>query len=177
MKAQRGMTLIELLVVVAIVSILSAIAAVNYHDATVRSKLARVNSDIRTMAGALAMYRVDQGAYPAAAIGDFQLINPLVVLTSPVGYLTTVPLDPFGEASYDFAPGLRLWGYSYKDSVTTSVGMPADTYGEIWRKNPSFKYMIHSAGPNKVWDVTPYVGYDPTNGTVSRGDITRFGPM
>lgn len=177
MKKHGAFTLIELLVVVAVLGILATLAAVNFAEASTRSKLARVRADIRTMEGALAMYRVDQGAYPPAAMGDIQLDHPLVALTSPVAYLTAVPDDPFGVASFDFAPQLRLAGYNYKDAATTSVGMPAETYGVIWIENPTSKYMLHSAGPNHVWDVTPYVEYDPTNGSLSRGDIARLGPM
>jgi hypothetical protein len=45
---------------------------------------------------------------------------------------------------------------------------------------PSFRphdYILHSCGPNRLWDVTPYVEYDPTNGTSSPGDIMRAGPI
>jgi len=176
-KSKVGFTLVELLVAVAIVGILSAIAAVNFQAASVRSKVARVQNDMTTIAGAIEIYRFDRNVYPPAAIGDFQLETPLVSLTTPVEYLSSVPNAPFGPAAMDFNPGIRVGGYNYKDQKTTSVGMPAETYGHIWEAMPRKEYFLHSCGPNLVWDVLPYVEYDPTNGTVSKGDICRFGPM
>lgn len=174
----RAFTLVELLVAVAIVAILAAIGLVNFLEAQTRSKIARVDADTRTLRGALAAYRVDNGAYPHAAVGDMQLFEPLVPLTTPVAYVSSIPRDPFGLAPFDFSPGLFMLGYNYKDRATTSINMPAETFGEMWAalEYRGSEYILHSCGPNKVWDVTPYVEYDPTNGTTSTGDIMRLGP-
>ncbi|CAN5360977.1 hypothetical protein BH09SUM1_BH09SUM1_18100 [soil metagenome] len=173
MKSSRAFTLIELLVVVAIIAILASIATVNFQYAQARAKVARATADMRTMATALAAYRVDNRAYPMAAVGngDLMLPNPLQALVSPIAYLSAVPVDPFGEASFDFAPDLHLRGYLYCDRATTNVGLAKETYGIVWRENFAIQYLIHSPGPNRVWDVTPYVDYDPTNGAISRGDV------
>jgi len=56
---RRGFTLIELLIVVAIIAILAAIAVPNFLEAQVRSKVARVKSDLRTLATAQEAYFVD----------------------------------------------------------------------------------------------------------------------
>jgi len=175
---RTAFTLVELLIVVAIVGILAAIAIVNFLEAQTRSKIARVDADTRTLRGALAAYRTDNAAYPNAAIGDLQLFEPLVPLTTPIAYVTAIPRDPFGLAPFDFSPGLFMLGYNYKDRATTSINLPAETFGEMWAA-PEFAardYILHSCGPNKVWDVTPYVEYDATNGTASLGDIMRMGP-
>ncbi len=177
MKSDRAFTLIELLVVVAIVSILAALALVNLQAAQTRAKISRVQADIRSIASAIEVYRTDQGVYPHAAVGDFQLSRPLDQLTTPVAYLSSLPADVFGPAPMDFAPQVRMLGYSYKDARTTSTGMPGESYAHIWRNNPRLLFLLHSCGPNIVWDVAPYREYDPTNGTISPGDITRFGPM
>lgn len=173
---QRAFTLIELLIVVAVIAILASIAAVNYQEAQVRAKVSRVKSDIRTLFTAIEAYRTDSQAYPAAALGDLQLEAPLVVLTTPVAYVSSVPRDPFGPCPYDFSSGIVLWGYSYKDRATTSINLPADTYGPVWESQVNQNYFIHSPGPNLVWDVTPFRYYDPTNGSTSAGDICVFGP-
>jgi len=179
MKTARAFTLIELLIVLAIIGILAAIATVNFQEAQVRAKTARVRSDMRTLAGALESYRVDNPAYPLAyaAQGDLMITHPLNVITTPIAYATTVPPDPFGIASYNFNPNLKGEGhYYYRDAASTSVGLASQTFGYIWQELPEKKYFLHSSGPNRIYDVVPYIEYDPTNGTVSTGDITRFGP-
>ncbi|MDX2177172.1 MAG: type II secretion system protein [Candidatus Sumerlaeia bacterium] len=176
---QRAFTLIELLVVVAVIAILATLGAVNYQAAQARAKVSRVQSDMRTIATALEAYRTDNAAYPHAAIagGDILLEDPLWRLESPVAYLAEVPRDVFGPAPYNFSDAVRFQGYVYRDRATTSIGMSGDTYGPVWAAVPEGRYMLHSCGPNVVWDVVPYVEYDPTNGAVSIGDITRFGPF
>jgi type II secretion system protein G len=173
---RRAFTLVELLIVVGIIAILALIAVPNFLEAQTRSKIARAKSDIRTIKGALAAYQVDNQIFPPAAVGDFQLPDPLTALEAPVAYMTDVPRDPFGMARFDFAPAISMIGYNYKDAASTSINMPAETYGHVWKDLPEAKYMLHSCGPNRIWDVTPYVEYDPTNGTLSTGDIAMFGP-
>ena len=165
------------MIAVAIIAILAVAAMSNHQLASVRARVARVRADVRTIATALEAYHADNHQYPAAAVGDEQLATPLDALTAPVAYLSAVPADPFGPAPLDFNPDLTMAGFNYKDRRTTSVNMPADTYGPLWRSMPDKEYMVHSSGPNRVWDVTPYVEYDPTNGTISPGDICHFGPV
>jgi prepilin-type N-terminal cleavage/methylation domain-containing protein len=97
----RGFTLIELLIVVAIIAILAAIAVPNFLEAQVRSKVSRVQTDLRTLATALESYKVDYNRYPADYVltppnsGDGQLISegfPPPRLSSPVAYLSSASL-------------------------------------------------------------------------------------
>ncbi len=97
----RGFTLIELLIVVAIIAILAAIAVPNFLEAQVRSKVSRVQTDLRTIATALESYKVDWNRYPADYVltppnpGDGQLISEGFLpprLSSPIAYLATVSL-------------------------------------------------------------------------------------
>ena len=70
-KGKHGFTLIELLIVVAIIGILAAIAIPNFLEAQVRAKVARCQSDMRTLATGLEAYYVDFDSYPyARAIPD-----------------------------------------------------------------------------------------------------------
>lgn len=94
-----GFTLIELLIVVAIIAILAAIAVPNFLEAQTRSKIARVQADMRSIATALESYRVDHNNYPPSNAPQGTPISPwydrFIPLTTPVSYLTTVFLGPF----------------------------------------------------------------------------------
>jgi prepilin-type N-terminal cleavage/methylation domain-containing protein len=182
-RHRRGFTLIELLIVVGIISILAAIALPNFMEASVRSKIARVKSDLRTVSLAWEAYAVDNDRYPVdwdnnPAGGQPTQIG-LVQVTTPVAYLTSFPVDPF----------------SVMKSPTSNEFQP---HFEI--ASCSFAYCIYSLGPNFIeefdgndqWpdgitDGTPgsvgkmYTGpicmrpYDPTNGVISDGDVHRLG--
>lgn len=186
----RGFTLIELLIVVAVIAILAAIAIPNFLEAQVRAKVSRVDSDLRSIATALEAYYVDANSYPPDGddlqvfdpATDFDLRKRLSVLTTPIAYMTTIPVDPFHTNFVDL--GGRV-------NVLFVGGSPYpyiyNTYGNHFGHellgstvansgNPS-NWTLTSLGPNQNFDsVVGYrVHYDPTNGTVSDGDIHRSG--
>ena len=190
----RGFTLIELLIVVAIIAVLAAIAVPNLLEAQVRAKVARVKSDLRTIAMALEAYRADNNAYPPndplryyATIGWHEV--PPFQITTPVAYLpTSVLIDPFGQ---------RRMFYTYNKIVTfrelfedsnngffapvEAIDMPGFNFGAHEKYG---EWRLVSNGPDRsyiVWDLSPVdpvlqgsdLAYDPTNGTVSWGNILR----
>lgn len=179
----RGFTLIELLIVVAIIAILAAIAVPNFLEAQTRAKIARVKSDMRTLVTALEAYHVDNNAYPRehrepGVYGD-PLIDgqpcfavPYYHLSTPIAYLSTAWLpDVFsnqdGVAPFD---GCKPW-IRYYDLVTRPTTNIRDWYGN---------YRLLSYGPNRDFFNNDGSGpnlsamlYDPTNGTVSNGNIWR----
>lgn len=170
-------TLIELLIAVAIIGILAAIAVPNFLEAQTRAKVSRAMADMRAIVTALEAYRVDTNHYPedyAAAIPqDYGLGR----LTSPVAYITNVPLDPFGgyvtDPGGDHVTSFTL-GTAPDDQpirfALTSVGPDREDSSV-----PLFDYPGYS---DEIWENPTsgfdYVRYDPTNGTVSRGDIYRL---
>ena len=106
----KGFTLIELLIVVAIIAILAAIAVPNFLEAQTRSKISRLKADMRSMATALESYLVDSNRYMPD--GQHTEIYPSLTnleregcmeifkrLSTPVAYLSSVPVDPFWAAT------------------------------------------------------------------------------
>ncbi len=93
---QRGFTLIELMIVVAIIGILAAIAIPLYSNVTQKSRIARVQADLRALASAVTMYMAHMdGGLPA------QLSDLTLVVTNGAGsqagpFMSTVPNPPAG---------------------------------------------------------------------------------
>jgi prepilin-type N-terminal cleavage/methylation domain-containing protein len=194
-----GFTLIELLIVVAIIAILAAIAVPNFLEAQVRSKVSRAKADMRSVATGLEAYFVDNNRYPPPV--EFGLpyvwgetnMPPYMMktssyLTTPLSYLTSLPGDVFysGRPYADPPPPLpssifaRFFyvNVQYLRGGPSFVGSPfevASINGGIW--------MLFSVGPDKdefnrgnpgpPADDRLFRDYDPTNGTVSLGNIFR----
>ncbi|CAN5194398.1 hypothetical protein BH09SUM1_BH09SUM1_07300 [soil metagenome] len=183
---RRAFTLIELLIVVAIIAILAAIAVPNFLAAQVRSKVSRTHADLRTLATALETYRVDNNSYPRAEL-FMGLGQRMVPLSTPIAYITSQPLDPFYkqapntltnlggmEPNYGYASGNIYFGPTNQFSA---VQYTATIYSLAGRGPDSDLFfggycMSH---PQARRDGANLRGaYDPTNGTVSAGDIFRL---
>ncbi len=175
---RKAFTLIELLIVVAIIAILAAIALPNFLEAQTRAKVTRVRSDFRQILVAMEAYRVDYNAFPPDdGVNWYDDYRPLTRLTSPVPYITTVPTSPF----YDLS----------RTRQNLPSGAPDRSNYAFWgadRHPPLLPILFHlvSCGPNQIADglggrpgnevegrLPNFVNriYDPTNGTVSYGDL------
>ena len=193
--ARRAFTLIELLIVVAIIAILAAIAVPNFLEAQTRSKVARVKNDQRVIANGQQQYFLEWNQYtrdqdnslpdiPPGSVGE----NGYTQLTTPVAYLTSYLTDPFSPQQRNFAGSNIAPAYVIgSGSDNSAPNCDSD------RRNPNApaqSFVVISIGPdvedsssgNDCFPRT--VGgqdrvrlgiYDPTNGTVSNGDILRFG--
>jgi prepilin-type N-terminal cleavage/methylation domain-containing protein len=202
---RSAFTLIELLIVVAIIAILAAIAVPNFMEAQVRAKVSRVKNDFRTIVTACESYAVDFNKYPGYMVSGYMITNlvtPGSSITSPVAYLSSVPLkDEFRVERPDQNNPEGYYQYFwYNDDAYTStarrvvyrwqslpqIGYPprnafslvswgpgrSQSQGEHLEYAPDFRGYIQSG--NSIGATGPEL-YDATNGTISNGDIVRFG--
>jgi len=192
----KGFTLIELLIVVAIIAILAAIAVPNFLEAQVRSKVSRAKSDMRSTATAIEAYAVDNNAYPPPIAyvppAPFTIEDPAQEpfegfvpfrITTPIAYISSLPIDVFKVKEATEHPFDVCWHYSEQRN-NEAVGEPdfiAELSETLYGSRGSFRYFMFTHGPDLTHQAGPSEGgdpvlYDPTNGTVSIGDIYWFGP-
>jgi prepilin-type N-terminal cleavage/methylation domain-containing protein len=215
---KRGFTLIELLIVIAIILILIAIALPNFLEAQVRAKVTNANAELRTVETAMASYFTDRGrhmadgwemsglgidpsgGYPTGGEGSNIIYSQL---TTPVAYVTTIPVDEFQVAS--IAVDSAGNGLGDRDKALVHYRY----YGEGWKcaaaggslqqgicENPTLfdpkveylgNWIFLSPGPNGEHNYGEWEmhrgnvaaghprSYSPTNGTKSHGDLVRWG--
>lgn len=181
----KGFTLVELLITVSIISILSAIALPNFLAAQTRAKVSRATSDLRILKQASEQFHIDNQNYPffhyeyggthaGGAIYAYGEADPLWnganPITTPVAYLSSFPLDPFQLTDSDIPSEAREYQYIHypyalkkleEDAIPAHYQNSMAIFGD---------YKWFSIGP--LWDgFEPDFQYDPTNGTVSGGDI------
>lgn len=101
-RNQQGFTLIEILVVVVIVGILGAIIVPNLLGRPDQARITAAESDIRSLANSLDIYRLDNYIYPSTEQGLEALVSkpagfPEPKNYSPDGYIKSLPTDPWGS--------------------------------------------------------------------------------
>jgi prepilin-type N-terminal cleavage/methylation domain-containing protein len=185
-KRTGGFTLIELLIVVLIIAILAAIAIPNFLEFQVRAKVSRSLSDMRTIATALEAYAVDEGAYPFIGMKT-DYTEKLSPLTTPIAYLGSIPGQAFKEWTPFGGTATRVYYYQNKEECDVLFAQFPD-WGHSWpyyipNGLGDYQWYLSSVGPDgeydQPWSGEPgcnYLLYDPTNGSVSEGDIIRIGP-
>ena len=124
--------------------------------------------------------------------------------TTPIAYITSVFADPFNNVDQDGTPGdgsgiknrvLILWGSnpaSDSEGILGQLDASKATAPTFFQNYPNFwstatndyvsqnSWLLFSLGPDQKYAVltptypSPFIDYDPTNGTVSAGDLIRW---
>ena len=135
-RRRRGFTLIEILVVVVIVGILGAIIVPNLLGRPDQARVTAAESDIRSLANALDIYRLDNFVYPSTEQGLDALVRkpsgfPEPKNYSPDGYIKQLPTDPWGSPYVYEREGdsFRLFSLG-ADGAEGGEGLNADIHYE-----------------------------------------------
>jgi prepilin-type N-terminal cleavage/methylation domain-containing protein len=186
-RRRRGFTYLELMIVAAIIGILAAIGIANFLEARTRSEVSRSKSDLATFKMALDAYRLETRAYPPNAVAGRPDGWDLRVLTTPISYQPTIPRDFFAPGrpfayynalQVDPAHGLQIAGADCRYFNGFAAGLlwgmgPADA-----ARNDQDHAKRKIRDFTKIEDIVIEPGgrarlaaYDPTNGTLSPGNI------
>jgi general secretion pathway protein G len=126
-QGEQGFTLLEIMIVLVIIAVLAGLVAVNVMGRPDEARATTTKSNISSIAGALKLYRLDNGAYPTTDQG----------LKALVEKPTTPPLPAsWPEGGYLSAPAEDGWGkpYEYRSDGATftirSLGRDGKEGGE-----------------------------------------------
>ncbi len=111
-RTQGGFTLIEIMVVVVILGILAALVVPQVMSRPDQAKVTVAKGDIKAIAAALDMYKLDNFAYPSTQQGLEALVkkpsgNPQPKNWNRDGYLKRLPKDPWGNDYQYLSPGTQ----------------------------------------------------------------------
>jgi type II secretory pathway pseudopilin PulG len=161
----------------------------NFHPAQTRSKVARVTTDMRSMATAIEAYYIDNGAYPAWAFGPAGA-NGTVISSPPTASQPTFKIwaNPSEVGSFNLLTTPISYIQRFReDPFVDTLGLGTPTYAYF---TDGGGWMLLSPGPDGDYDVDPSaiynssdpniasllapLTYDPSNGEISNGDIWRI---
>ncbi len=104
-KNKKGFTIVELLIVIVVIAVLAAITVVAYNGTQMRARDSDRASDMKALASAIELYKVDNGNYPPCGLDNGGCnATGLTSLLAP--YMNTMPLDPMNPTkTYSYVRG------------------------------------------------------------------------
>ncbi len=130
------------------------------------------------------VYRDNSWVIDYLMVQDDPVIHMGTLMTTPIAYLTDIPYDEFNSKSLrgsTWNPIGRQWSYVFSG---VPVGGPREFYRELRRSlriQNHWDWYLESVGPDLLWigAKAGYGGYesfyyDPTNGTISSGQLIYF---
>lgn len=98
---EAGVTLVEMMVVLVIIAVVAGLVVPNVMSRPQEARLTAAATDLRTVASALELYRLDNRQYPTTRQGLAALVEPPSSGPQPIawtagGYLPGEPADPWG---------------------------------------------------------------------------------
>ncbi len=170
------------------VPILGAIAVPNFLEAQNRAKVSRTLADMRTAATGIESYYVDYNKYPDSVVGK-ESINGNLPETHPAYWMPTFKAvqNNNGERVSQLRHPIA---YIIKPEPFDVFAKSGEAYLGYYSPDGR-KWTLFSPGPDGDYDIDPEkdlagdpaealkkietLSYDPTNGSISNGDIFRHG--
>lgn len=177
---RRGLTLGEMLIVLAVFLVLATMFLMSSQFAIVKTKTSKVIHDQREIVKALYQYTGDYLTVP----GEGEGLSALLRNTRGTTYMSRLPIDPFAEQVGTLPPVFQYYAdiAPKYESLVVSVGPDGDLDVEPviqqMRKDSSPGLAARTTRmlfktPDEAHEFIAVHSYDPTNGSVSDGDIIQ----
>jgi general secretion pathway protein G len=131
---QGGFSLVEILVVLVIMGLLISVVAPTVLNRADDARIQKVYADFKSIETALKIYRLDNYLYPSTEQSLESLVVPSTLDPEPRnfktgGYLSEIPIDPWGRPYLYLSPGengeIDIYSLG-ADGVSGGEGQSAD---------------------------------------------------